>query len=261
MNRLVVIALLVAASRAQADPDAKAKAAASYADGEKLYAAARYLDAAEKFRTAFELDPDPVYLFNVAQAYRFGEDCVKSADFYKRFLDKVPDPPNVAKIRAWYQEQDTCAKAVLAAKPPLPVEPLTRTREGDHIEPAPIAHESNVRLYAGIGSATAGAVAIVIGVLQVTKLGGIESDRKAAASSCTTTNVCTAAEYTALVQPFDDDAHAHQRNGIIAFSVGGLALGAAVYLIATAGGSSEHAAPVSVALGNGGAMAYGSWRF
>ncbi len=35
--------------------------------------------AAERFELAYELDPDPAYLFNLAQAYRLGNVCAKSA--------------------------------------------------------------------------------------------------------------------------------------------------------------------------------------
>src|ERR1700759_212421 len=106
MSRAVIFALLLAAT-AHADTG---KAKEIYAEGEKLYAQGRYLEAAARFRAAYDAEPDPVYLFNVAQAYRFGEDCVQSATYYKQFLEKVPEAPNADKVRGWIDEQDACAK-------------------------------------------------------------------------------------------------------------------------------------------------------
>ena len=251
MKRLVLIAVLAAATRAYAEPDAKAL----YAEGEKLYSAGRYLDAAEKFRTAYEVDPDPAYLFNVAQAYRFGDDCTKAADFYHRFLAKVPAPPNEAKVRAWADEQDACAKLRAAAKP---VDVPVLITPGKPMVDEPPGHR---RLYAGIASAVVGVAFAGLGVYELGKLGGIEERRTVATGACTAMNVCTVAQYAAIVGPYDDLAQAKQRNGAIALGVGGLAVAAAIYLIATdLDGSAEHA-PVGVAATASSAMVYGAWTF
>jgi tetratricopeptide (TPR) repeat protein len=249
MKRLVLLAVLAVASRAHAERDAKAV----YADGEKLYAAGRYLDAAEKFRTAYGIDPDPAYLFNVAQAYRFGEDCAKSAEFYHQFLAKVPSPPNAAKIVAWADEQEACARQLAAAKPvTVPV--------AGRAKPAVVERPGHARLYAGITTAVVGVALSGLGAYELGRLGGIADRRGAAAAVCTSTNPCTAAEYGAIVKPYDDLASAKQRNGGIGLGVGGLAIATAIYLIATSFDDSEHP-PVGVTATTTTAMVYGTWTF
>ena len=249
MKRLVLLAILAGGARAHAGPDAKAV----YAEGEKLYAAGRYLDAAEKFRAAYELDPDPAYLFNVAQAYRFGEDCAKSADYYHRFLAKVPSPPSVEKVRGWADEQDACAKRQAAAKP-VAVPVVTPDAP---VAPVPRGH---ARLYAGIATAVVGVAAAGVGAYEFTRLGGIADRRGVAAAACTTTSQCTVTEYGAIVRPYDDLAHAKQRNGALGLGLGGLAIASAIYLIATSFEDTEHL-PVGATATTTSAMVYGTWTF
>ena len=250
MKGLVLLAILVGATRAHAEPDAKA----IYAEGEKLYAAGRYLDAAEKFHAAFAIDPDPAYLFNIAQAYRFGDDCVKSADFYHQFLAKVPDPPNAVKVRAWTDEQDACAKRVLATRP-VEVKVIGPTKPHEDEPPG------HGRLYVGVGAAVVGIAVTALGVYEFGKLGGISDRRTIAAGACTKMNVCSVGDYNLIVGPYDDLASAKQRNGAIAICLGGLAIACAIYLIATGvGGTAEHA-PIGVTASASGAMIYGAFAF
>src|SRR5262245_1338853 len=115
---LVIAAIACTAApsaRAQPATDAKTRANAAFAAGETAYKAGQFLDAAAQFKAAYDLDPDPGYLFNIAQAYRFAGDCVSAADYYRQFLTEIPDPPNADKIRGWADETAECAKAKTAA--------------------------------------------------------------------------------------------------------------------------------------------------
>ena len=69
MRCWVVVIVMLASSVALAQPD-KIKAEAAARDGQQRYQSGAYLLAAERFELAYELDPDPAYLFNLAQAYR-----------------------------------------------------------------------------------------------------------------------------------------------------------------------------------------------
>jgi tetratricopeptide (TPR) repeat protein len=249
MKRLVLLAVLAVATRAHAEPDAKAV----YAEGEKLYAAGRYLDAAEKFRAAYELDPDPAYLFNVAQAYRFGEDCTDSADYYHRFLAKVTSPPNAAKIAAWADEQDACAKKLAATKP-VAVPVIVPDKHPATERP------SHSRRYVGIATAIVGLAVAGLGAYEFTRLGAIADRRTVAAGACTVMHQCTVAEYDAIVKPYDDLAGTKQRNGALGLGVGGLAVATAIYLVASSFDDGEHP-PVGVTATTTTAMVYGSWTF
>ncbi len=237
VKRLVVLALLVA-SRAVAAP-------AEYSDGEKLYKAARYLDAAEKFRAAYEAEPDPNFLLDAAQAYRFGEDCAKSAEYYQKYLDKVPDAPKIKELIA---EQAACAKQQAAAHPVVVVAPIDPQRP-----PQP----SHTRLYIGIATALAGFAAAGFGWYEDSKLDAIATRRSAAVAHCTMASICTAGEYNSTAQPYDDLALHKQINGIVGYSLGGLGVAAAIYLIVM-DLTPEHGAIKASASG---AMAFGTWAF
>ena len=133
-RRLVVVVVLVAicsAAHAQPDPDATGSAAAEspkaaaqdhFAAGQKQFDAGEYLPAANEFEAAFALDPDPVFLYNAAQAYRLGSACARAADYYRRFLAAVPNPPNLEKVQHYLHELDACVKAEAAETPTQPTE-------------------------------------------------------------------------------------------------------------------------------------------
>jgi len=129
IRELVIAAVLVIGAS-----DAFAQSATDeYATGQRLYAAHDYLGAAKHFEAAYRLDPDPAYLFNIAQAYRLGDDCAHAAEWYQRFLDRAQDPPNAAEVRSQLEQQRACAKqkALLAPKqpPPPPAQPAAGTRD------------------------------------------------------------------------------------------------------------------------------------
>src|SRR5262249_7162093 len=97
---MVTISLGVASAYAQpSDRDAQARAAAD--EGAARFHDKDFAGAAKHFKDAYELNQDPSYLFNVAQAYRHAGDCVNAAEYYRRFLAEVPHPPNEDMVRAW----------------------------------------------------------------------------------------------------------------------------------------------------------------
>lgn len=68
------------------NPDAKA-----HLDrGLRYYNTADYGRAADEFKAAYDIDPQPSYLYALAQAYRLGQDCPKAILVYKAFLRTGP---------------------------------------------------------------------------------------------------------------------------------------------------------------------------
>src|SRR5437868_2731123 len=98
--------LLGALGVARAEPSAKATAAAAYREGQRHYTAGDYPGAAASFLAAYDADPDPVYLFNAAQAFRFAGDCAQAATHYRRFLAAVASAPNLDRVRANLDEME-----------------------------------------------------------------------------------------------------------------------------------------------------------
>ena len=82
-----------------------------------------YAAAAKQFKAAHDLDPDPVYLFNIAQAHRLAKQCKDAGDYYRRYLDAAKRAPNADAVKDYITEVDDCAKAqapVIVAPPPAP---------------------------------------------------------------------------------------------------------------------------------------------
>lgn len=252
--RVLAFALVLAATAAHAD-DAKTL----YADGEKLYAHGQYLDAAAKFRAAYDADPDPVYLYNIAQAYRFGDDCAQSAAFYKQFLDKVPAAPNADKVKGWISEQEACAARDAAKQTLLP--PAERR---DAPPPPPPTPPGNARLYAGIGIAVAGLAVAGFGAYEFSLVGGIASDRDTAVAHGCPSNLampCTLDQWNALAKPFDDKARSKQVLGGALVGGGAALVATGLYLIISKVTADDEAEHVIVHPVPGGAAVQGTWTF
>jgi tetratricopeptide (TPR) repeat protein len=129
MSRLAIaIAVCTLSSATFAQPaDGKQAAAERFAEGQRHFEAGEYLAAATDFEEAYKLDPDPVYLYNTAQAYRHGSACARAADYYRRFLEVVPNPPNLEKVQHYLHDLDACAKVESSgdSSATKPVEPAT----------------------------------------------------------------------------------------------------------------------------------------
>lgn len=90
-----VVAPLVVAPRARGDAADNAEAKRLYQSGTKHFALAEYEQAVADFKEGYRRKDDPVFLFNVAQAYRqmkgHEEDAIK---FYRSYLRQAPDAAN-----------------------------------------------------------------------------------------------------------------------------------------------------------------------
>ncbi|MBA3393318.1 MAG: tetratricopeptide repeat protein [Deltaproteobacteria bacterium] len=106
---LVLGMIAPAASAQPVDPETKARADAAFAEGTAAFDASDFVRAALDFEEAYGLVPDAAYLFNIGQAYRFGKECVKATAAYQKFIELVPDAPNVDKAKLHLQEVKVCA--------------------------------------------------------------------------------------------------------------------------------------------------------
>jgi tetratricopeptide (TPR) repeat protein len=252
--RWLLVMVLLASSVAIAQPE-KIKAEAAARDGQQRYQAGEYQLAAERFELAYELDPDPAYLFNLAQAYRLGNQCAKSAAAYRKLLGIVSSGPNVAKVEQYVQQMDACAKTQAPVTPTAPPPPVEESRPVP--PPLPVAKKGNAPfLYAGIGVTTLGVVALAVGGLAMKKVADLEAEReRVCVPSCTWSAV------KARADALDADGHRYQRRMLIGYIGGGLAVGAGIALILLSRESSERPPVTSIAPTNGGAMAFGTFAF
>ena len=264
MRRLVIAAVLLGTSSAGAQAPSKDKVAAdaAYAAGQERYAAGDYLVAADRFEAAYALDPDPAYLFNIAQAYRFGNACAKASVSYRKFINAVSNAPNAAKVQQFIEQSDECAKKQADAQrpPPPPDKPVVLTQPPPPPPPSGVAteHPGRTMRIAGLGTLGVGAVVLGIGTYFALRSFSLASDREAHCRDATPINPC---DWTVADEQHEQDGIAAQRNSRILLPVGGaLAIGGVVLYFLGRNAGAEHPT-VSVIPTTSGAMAIGAFTF
>lgn len=269
MRRLIAswvgVTIALASTRtavAQPTPQKKAAADAVYAEGQQSYRAGQYLDAASRFESAYALDPDPAYLFNVAQAYRLGNACAKALAAYRKFLAIVPNPPNLATVQTYVGQAEACANQQAAPAPPAP--PVTPAPEGpvDAPSPPPPAPDSGrTQRWLGLGTIVVVGVAVAAGVYFTGRVGHYKTLREGVCEGATINNPCDWSSVAGEAAGYESDGKAASRNAVLSYAVGGAAIigGVALYMLGRSSG--ERAAAVTVIPTADGAVAVGAFRF
>jgi tetratricopeptide (TPR) repeat protein len=102
---LFCLAALVCLWRAEAAAgSAQAAAKDHYERATAAYYAGRYPEAIAEFRKTYDLDPEPILLFNIAQAYRKLGNVEEALAHYRRYLDRAPQADNRETVRARIRE-------------------------------------------------------------------------------------------------------------------------------------------------------------
>jgi tetratricopeptide (TPR) repeat protein len=122
----LLFALLLVPALAWAQQPQPKTPAEWFKEGENHYNLGNFPEAIEAFKKAFALETvdsnKAVYLYNIAQSYRFAKDCSNAQFFYKRFLalrDTVKPPLDASKrseIEARIRELEECARQQEAIK-------------------------------------------------------------------------------------------------------------------------------------------------
>jgi hypothetical protein len=86
-----------------------------------LYDLQRYLEAAHEYELAYEAMPDPAFLFDIAQCYRFGNEPAKALGAYKAFRRHAPETAARQGVDARIAELEK-RLAAPPAPTPAPVE-------------------------------------------------------------------------------------------------------------------------------------------
>lgn len=182
--RPLVLASVLFGSVAHADDKAdKAEADKHYQLGKRHYNLNEWDEAIGEFKAAYKLFPDPVNLFNIAQAYRLkGKNCTNAAQFYANYqreekVKKLRD--SVTKVR---KDMEDCAKTEKPDEPlpvpppvpalpgepppgPAPLTPATPTGENamrqiDPIPPANLDPNRNRRIFGYVLLGTGGVLVL-----------------------------------------------------------------------------------------------------
>jgi hypothetical protein len=106
---------------AGAQPDAgdREAARAAFLDGNAEFKLGHWQAAAAAWERGYELKADPLFLYNIAQAYRLADVRDKALFFYRSYLRDAPDAPNrayvVERVAQLERAVDTRAPAPPAA--------------------------------------------------------------------------------------------------------------------------------------------------
>jgi hypothetical protein len=90
---LVLLSLLPAAAQSNRE-----KARSGVASGQTKFEEGRYAEAVVDFLQAFQIDPHPIILYNVARAYEEQGDLIKSLGYYRTALGLGPSPAVKAEL-------------------------------------------------------------------------------------------------------------------------------------------------------------------
>jgi tetratricopeptide (TPR) repeat protein len=93
--------LLVAIGAASAAPSTEAGKKAArphYEKGASEYNLGHFAESISEFEKAYEQDPAPILLFNIAQAHRQSGNNERAAFFYRRYLEQEPNAANRAEV-------------------------------------------------------------------------------------------------------------------------------------------------------------------
>lgn len=132
---ILCAAALLATSGARAQNGNADSAQVHFDRGAKLYNLGHFQDAIPEFEKAYDLDPSPIFLFNIAQSHRQLGNKERALFFYRRYLEQAPNAANRDDVERRMKDLQASLQqeAELKQKPPTEVSPHVETRD----QPAP----------------------------------------------------------------------------------------------------------------------------
>jgi tetratricopeptide (TPR) repeat protein len=153
--------------------------------GTRLYNLGQFEEAISEYRRGYEQRADPVFLYNIAQAYRQLGAPDKALFFYRRYLSTAPEATNRAQVEELVADLERLVAAEQRARTPAPPQPLSgatarppgvpATSAASFLDPGagaaadrPVWHRWG--FWAGLGTLVAGG--LVLGLLVASSRGG-----------------------------------------------------------------------------------------
>jgi len=121
-----VIVFLAAqqAAAAQMTPAQRQEMMEHYERATRAYDVQKYQEAVTEYQKAYEIGGDPAMLYNVAQAYRLGDQLTEALHTYRRYLQRSPTARNredverkIADLEQTIEARRKAAEAAAQAKP------------------------------------------------------------------------------------------------------------------------------------------------
>ena len=216
---------------AQPAPDPQAKLL--YDEGSKHYDLREYREAVESFRKAYDLFPDPLFLFNIAQSYRQLQDCENARVFYKSYLSKEPSADNREQTERFITAMDECIQ-----KRDAELEEARRREEARRNLQEPIAsHDDHAGLRLA-GILTGGAGVLILA-------GGVYFSLDARAQAREVESLCEEGCTTSDIAAIDRKGLDSERDAILLYVIGGAAVAAGAGMFIAARVKSRHSIVVT----------------
>jgi tetratricopeptide (TPR) repeat protein len=153
-----------------------------HARGTSLYNLGQFEEAINEYRRGYEQKADPVFLYNIAGAYRQLGVPDKALFFYRRYLTTAPDSSNRRQVETLIADLERLVAAEQRARSPAPPQPLSgvaTVANARFVEPSvqkpggpapdrPLWHRWG--FWASMGTLVAGG--LVLGLLVMSSSGG-----------------------------------------------------------------------------------------
>lgn len=223
MLAMLLGAAIALAPLARAEPSkaAKKEAFRLFGESEKRYREGKFEEAAALLRRAYELDPAPTLLFNLARALESAGDLAGAVDGYRKYLaadpkarDRGAIEKRLATLEAQLAERAELARIKEADPAPSPPDPPRAVeREHNAVTTSPLAERSihpAPLVLSGVGAAGLLAGGI-LGIMAGGKRGAAEDEPDFQAA-----------------QRLDDDAKELATGANVAYATGGAVLTAGI---------------------------------
>ena len=119
-------------------PPANEAGKARFDQGVKQYNLGRFTEAIAEFEKAYDVDPAPILLFNIAQSHRQLGNKEKALFFYRRYLEQAPDAPNRQNVEQRMKDLAVSLEQEKELKQRPPTE-VARTSDGAGLDQPPPA--------------------------------------------------------------------------------------------------------------------------
>ena len=140
---MMVLAFGTKEARAQLTPQQKQDIHVHYQQATRAYDLGKYQEAVDEYQKVYEIDGDPVMLYNIAQAYRLNDQPQESIHFYRRYLQRSPEARNKEdverKITAMEKLIEERRKAAALVAPPAPKAEAKPVAVPAPVVPPPVA--------------------------------------------------------------------------------------------------------------------------
>ena len=139
---MMLLAFGTKEARAQLTPQQKQEIHVHYQQATRAYDLGKYQEAVDEYQKVYEIDGDPVMLYNIAQAYRLNDQPQESIHFYRRYLQRSPEARNKEdverKITAMEKLIEERRKAAALVAPPPPKTEVKPVAVPEPVAPPPV---------------------------------------------------------------------------------------------------------------------------